>query len=363
MIWIILVLYLLGWSLLARPRLIRASERRSTPSRISIVIPARNEEDNIEVLLKSILSAHYQPLEVIVANDSSTDKTKSVAESLSATVIDVPSLPPGWKGKTWACHYTAQSAKGDYILFLDADTSLQASGLAQMENFIQKNPSDVLSLGPFHDVKELYEDLSSVFNLITFMAMKSFGFFGKVDRPAGLFGPCLLIKKESYQMIGGHDSVKDSVIEHFQMHTTLKKNQIPVQCVNGKGIVHYRMYPDGLKSLIDGWSKSFSKGSSIMDSFTLFSIVLWMIGGTSVAIMLSVSFLMSPFSSLVYGIAYFAYAVQFFFMLRMVGSFSVWSSLFYPIQLVAFYVIYFRSSVLNAQGKSMQWKGRDVNST
>jgi cellulose synthase/poly-beta-1,6-N-acetylglucosamine synthase-like glycosyltransferase len=89
--------------------------------RLSVIIPARNEADNLERLLRSLEQQSLRPDEVVVIDDHSVDQTASLAQSLGATVIRAPDLPAGWLGKSWACWLGAQKAKGEVLIFLDAD--------------------------------------------------------------------------------------------------------------------------------------------------------------------------------------------------------------------------------------------------
>ena len=98
-------------------------------SRLSIIIPARNEAHNLPRLLDSIFSQPIPPLEVLVVDDASTDATASVATAHGATVVSSLPLPDGWRGKPWACHQGALATKGELLLFLDADCWFEPGGL------------------------------------------------------------------------------------------------------------------------------------------------------------------------------------------------------------------------------------------
>ena len=114
--------------------------------RLSVLIPARNEEKNIEASLKSILSTDYNGFEVIVMNDHSTDNTAAIVERLALShpnlrLVDAPPLPAGWCGKQHACYQLAKLAKGDLIAFLDADVRLSSDALVRMVGFMSLAPT------------------------------------------------------------------------------------------------------------------------------------------------------------------------------------------------------------------------------
>jgi len=121
------------------PKLPAARNGSECPT-ISIIIPARDEEKNLQLLLKDLQAQSVKPLEIICVNDDSSDGTAQVAESFSATLINLHNKPDGWTGKTWACQNGADMAAGSLLLFLDADVmlgkmgSLGSSGLINPAN-------------------------------------------------------------------------------------------------------------------------------------------------------------------------------------------------------------------------------------
>jgi 4,4'-diaponeurosporenoate glycosyltransferase len=168
--------------------------------RVSVIIPARNEEANLPLLLESLRSSANDRLQVLVVDDGSTDDTAATALRDGATVITSAPLPPGWTGKTWACHQGAAAATGDALFFLDADVRFVDEGYRRIvERFAALPPGAALSILPFHRIQCWYEYLSIFFNIMVAMVA---GDFGKLDAPH-LFGQLLLVRKEIYQNAGG----------------------------------------------------------------------------------------------------------------------------------------------------------------
>ncbi|NLD39169.1 MAG: glycosyltransferase family 2 protein [Desulfatiglans sp.] len=126
--------------------------------KISIIIPARNKENNLPVLLTSLKNQTLLPFEIIVVNDNSTDGTARIAEENGAHVIYSTPLPDGWLGKPWVCYQGAQQAKGDIFIFLDADTFLEPDGLERI--IANHEGSGVISIFPYHRIKKPYEAFS-----------------------------------------------------------------------------------------------------------------------------------------------------------------------------------------------------------
>ena len=194
-----LLLWPAGFIILSRIRMSASQMQHGRAHRpFSIIIPARNEQNNLPKLLGSIAAQSVRPLEVIIVDDASTDQTAAVAAQHGATVIASQPLPPGWRGKTWACQQGADAARGDILLFVDADTWFETDGL---ERILGLYSEGALSVGPYHTVQKPYEELSAFFNVIMTA--------GTV--PDGLFGQMLLVDRESYRRVGGHETVKERV--------------------------------------------------------------------------------------------------------------------------------------------------------
>jgi 4,4'-diaponeurosporenoate glycosyltransferase len=304
---------------------------------ISIIIPARNEEHNLPVLLRSINGQAVRPAEVIVVDDGSTDRTAALARELGARVVASQPLPEGWRGKTWACHQGAQAATGDLLLFLDADTWFEVEGLRKI---LTAYGGGALSVGPYHAVREPYEQLSAFFNLVMTA--------GTV--PGGLFGQMLLVDRESYRRVGGHESVKGRTLENFFLASLFREAGIPVRSMTGKGMLAFRMYPNGPRELVEGWTKGFASGAGQTPKPRLLLIIAWLS-----ALVMAVSLL--PVGLLGVTI-YLLCAVQLHLLLRRVGAFRWYTALLYPVPLAFYFVVFARSALRS--GKQVTWKGRTI---
>jgi 4,4'-diaponeurosporenoate glycosyltransferase len=332
------LLWFAGFLILSRIRTYLPSAHFFHPSlSLSVIIPARNEEHNLPRLLHSINAQSVRPLEVIVVDDASTDRTAEVAEKLGATVIASQPLPEEWRGKTWACQQGANFANGDILLFIDADTWFETGGL---ERILAAYDTGALSVGPYHTPQRPYEQLSAFFNLI--MAA------GTV--PHGLFGQMLMVDRASYRRIDGHETVKGRILENFFLAERFCEFGIPLHGQTGKGLLGFRMYPNGLSDLIEGWTKGFASGAGQTAKPTLLLIVAWLIG-----MMLPVGWL--PFSEWA-TLLYLLFAAQLAFMFRQVGAFRWYTALFYPVPLVFFFAL-FAWSLLRSD-KQVTWKGRRI---
>jgi 4,4'-diaponeurosporenoate glycosyltransferase len=335
-----LALWSAGFLLVGRLRPCAPASGTGSPVRVSVIIPARNEEHNLPTLLRSLASQAVKPREILVVDDGSTDRTAEVARQLGATVIVSKSVPDGWRGKTWACHQGAQAATGELLLFVDADTWFEADGLACI---LSAYKGGAFSVGPYHAVRKPYEQLSLFFNFN--MAA------GTV--PGGLFGQMLLVDRESYRRVGGHQTVQGRILENFWLAGQFSAAGIPVRSVMGWGVFSFRMYRNGLRELIGGWTKGFASGAGQTPRGTMFLIVMWMIG-----LMLPPLFGLVTGDWLQWGTVYLLCASQVVWFGRQVGAFRWFTALLYPVPLIFFFVVFFWS-VLRS-GRTVTWKGREI---
>jgi 4,4'-diaponeurosporenoate glycosyltransferase len=338
---ITLLLWCAGWLLCGRLKTWSAGRGSGTAaSRISVVIPARNEEQNLPPLLRSLAAQSVRPHEIIVVNDASTDRTAEIAQQLGARVINSQPLPDGWRGKTWACQQGAAAATGEWLLFLDADTWFEPDGLARV---LGGYAGGAFSIGPFHAVREAYEDLSLFFNFNMTV--------GTV--PDGLFGQMLLVDRASYGRVGGHEAVRGRILENCFLAERFRAAGIPVRSATGKNVLSFRMYPGGLNELIAGWTKGFAAGAGQTPRGVLLLVVAWMCGLMFALLGLLLSLGTWPWVG-----AYLLGAMQVGWFARRIGAFRWWTTLMYPVPLVFFFVVFAWSS--RRAGRQVNWKGRVI---
>ncbi|MFI8687326.1 glycosyltransferase [Rossellomorea sp. NPDC077527] len=324
----------------------------------SIIIPARNEEKTIEKLLLSIEKQLIQPMEVIVVNDGSTDRTKAIAESSGAIVLDAPPLPNGWNGKSWACWHGANLAKGEILLFVDSDTWFEQAGLLRIcETFNQQQCQGVLTIHPYHKMENAYETLSMLFHLIVFASTSITHLFSWLTKPTGGFGQCLLCSKSVYKRIGGHEAVKGEMVEHFSLSQRAKKYGESVEGASGKTAISMRMYGEGIHELFRGWSKSFASGSKSTNIFLLVLVSIWIASLTSLVCNLPGMIWENPVLSIV---QYSVIGTYLYIIVRRIGNFSIFETLLFPIHILFFHMTFFHSLLNTFIRKNTMWKDRYV---
>ncbi len=361
MYWVILILWVLGFIVLWKIPLLRNTRPPGiSASRLSVIIPARNEERTLTRLLGSLSAQTFAPGEITVVDDHSSDGTASIAMAGGAKVLPSAPLPEGWLGKPWACRQAAEAARGDILLFLDADTFLEPAGIAQILNAHQRH-GGLLSVQPCHTMEKPYEKFAAFFNIMTMAGTGAFSLLSSVIKPRGAFGPCLVCYRQDYFEVGGHGRARAEVVESMGLADAFREAGLSVSCYGGKGAVSFRMYPDGFRSMIDGFSRGFAEGANAISLPTLVLLVAWVTGGMSVTRHLIQSAFSPEYTSFfVWAGLYAGFSVQVYWMLRRIGNFGVLSSILYPAPLLFFVVVFFRSLLLKCGIGKISWKGRRI---
>ncbi len=334
----------------------------STALSVSVVIPARNEERNLPCLLQSLVAQTRRADEIIVVDDHSEDSTATVAARLGARVVTAPVLPSGWMGKPWACWVGARAATGHLIVFLDADTTLSPEGL---ENLVAEYRvrGGMLSVQPYHVTLRAYERIAAALNITLMMAMNVFTPLGERVAPSGAFGPCVVCSRADYFATGGHKAVRSAILEDSFLGRVFSRAGLPVRCLGGRDTISFRMYPEGLGQVIEGWTKTLGSGSAGTSLVTFFLVLIWCTGAVaSIAAPIVVALDPVARQSLTLWLAslaaYGAYAVQLRWMLRRIGDFGEWPAPAFPALAVFYAGMATHAVLLMFGGKSVRWKGR-----
>lgn len=338
---------------------------REPVGRVSVIVPARNEAGNLPRLLASLVPAPDEQgrgeREVIVVDDHSTDGTADVARAAGVRVVAAPPLPDGWTGKTWACATGAAAATHRRLVFLDADTVLEPGGLDAIVGE-QARCGGLVSVQPYHRPVRAYERLAGLFNVIGVMGVGCATAPPRA-RTVGAFGPCLATDRAAYDAAGGHAAVRAAVLEDVALAKRYAAAGLPVHAFGGRGVIGYRMYPEGPGQFVEGFTKNFAAGAGAIPWWRLALIFVWVTGLILAAWMLPAAALAwwfgagAPAATAV--VAYLAYSAQLAVLLHRVGRFGPWAPLLFPVLVLAFLVVFARS-VLHASRGSTTWRGRRI---
>ena len=362
MSYFILLFWFFGFVFLWKiPSLKKTKDKQPSDPQLSVIVPARNEEKNLARLLESIAHQVLKPDEVIVVDDQSEDATARVGERYGCKVIRSGELPEGWQGKPWACWQGANAAVNDILLFLDADTCLEPEAISTLlSNFRDKE--GLLTAQPYHTVKKTYERLSAIFNIIVLAGMNAFTPFRSKIKPAGAFGPCIMCRKDRYFEVGGHEVAKGEILENMTMGKAFIGAGYDVHCYGGKGTISFRMYPDGFRSMVEGFSKGFGIGANAISLGVLLLIVCWIFGGVSLTRHLMQCFLTGNLNDIIPWIALdILYAAQIHWMLVRIGNFGILTAILFQIPLLFFVLVFALSILKTFIIRKARWKGRMIN--
>ena len=348
----VLVRWLLGWALCLRLYRLPVGKPKGNP-RVSVLIPARDEEGTLPNLLPALQTQTFTPLEVIVIDDHSSDRTASIAAELGAKVMQPPPLAEGWCGKTWALHHGVKASKGEILVFLDADTE---PGPEFLERLVaaQQQLGGLVSVQPFHRTEQAYEQLSVLFSLVGLMAVPMGPGCGVA------FGPAMATSRADYAKVGGHEAVAGKVVEDWFMGHLYVEAGLPVSAYIGDGLIEYRMYPGGFNDMVMGFAKNFATAAGEVRAIWMLAVLLWISGLFWAAWCLPASLLGWPLmgqpSVLPNLLLYLAFAVQLITLTWRVGNFA-WICLVFPIP-VLFFLGVFVLAVFKLKLGTIEWKGR-----
>jgi 4,4'-diaponeurosporenoate glycosyltransferase len=322
---------------------------------VSVIIPARNEEKTLPLLLEDLQTQSVAPFEIICADDESSDATAQIAAGLGASVIPMPYKPEGWIGKSWACHNGAAAAAGKLLLFLDADVRLGRNGILRLLQayFVC---GCTISVQPYHKTGKAYEQLSMLPNLTQIAAN---GTALRNPKDVGLYGPVILISEADYRKAGGHESVKQCIVEDMALGKRLKKVNLCFRNFVGDDEISFRMYGDGLKSLLQGWIKNMAAGALKTPAFIFTMVFFWIASLISVPIRLIESVISRSASwMLAYALLYITWALVLYILAKKAGRFHLYSFLFFPVLMAVYLGIFTMSFLKKAFAVKVKWKGR-----
>ena len=286
--WILALVVILYRYATRRPNLRDYPPAPSGPL-VSVIIPARDEARNIERCVRSILAATYPNIEVIVVDDNSTDGTGDLVERLGVGVgvgvrlVRGAELPPGWFGKQWALVQGYRVARGELLLFADADTKHEPELIARAVTARAAERADLFSVLPRQEVVTFWERLIQPHVFVALGARV--GDLRRLNRTrtewnAIANGQFILVTRESYEAVGTHEAVKNSVADDLMLAQTYVRNGRDIFLALAVEYMQTRMY-ESLREILEGWTKNLALGAPLMAPpvpwmRALFPYVMWM---------------------------------------------------------------------------------------
>jgi cellulose synthase/poly-beta-1,6-N-acetylglucosamine synthase-like glycosyltransferase len=330
----------------------------NTSTRVTAIVPARNEEACIAACIQS-LAAQPEIVEIIAINDQSSDRTgeilRALAENISQLrVIDGPTPAPGWVGKNHAVTLGAQQATSPWLLFSDADAVLLQGAIAKALALAAQKDAALISFSPEQDLQTWYERVLIPFVYLRLAQRFS---FDEVNDPsskaAAANGQFLLIQREAYDAVGGHAAIHGAVLEDVALARRVKSAGFRIWFASGFGIVRVRMYRS-FSAMWEGWKKNLFQlmGGTTGSVFAEFeSAFPWMI---LVILIIGIKLPIAMFAGVL------------LLLLRQMSYGAALSRNHFPFKFIIYYIpaIFMYAGVLWASHESyakgkVTWKGRE----
>lgn len=223
---------------------------------VSVLIPARDEEENIALCLESLKKQDYPNFEVLVLDDNSSDNTAAIVRRLAADdsrirLISGKPLPPDWAGKPFACHQLAAEAKGDWFLFTDADTTHAPHMLRSVLALAVEMKTSLLSGFPRQLTNSLAQTIATPVWYFIIMSWMPLWLFQRSRKPkmSLAIGQFLFFNKDEYWRMGGHEAVKSKVLEDIWLGIETSRHGGRHMAVDLSPVVSCNMY----RNLGDTW--------------------------------------------------------------------------------------------------------------
>lgn len=334
---------------------------------VSVIVPARNEEACLRACLESLVAQVGIEFELIVVDDGSTDNTRAIAESFPGVkVIEPGPLPAGWSGKNNAVTAGAEQARGEWLLFTDADTVHRPGSLARAVAEATAQKAYLLSYSPEQDVQSFWE---KAIMPVIFAELAETYPPSEVSQPSSTIaaanGQYLLITRAAYEAVGGHAAVAGELLEDVALARLVKQSGHKLVFRFGGDAVCTRMYRT-FAQLREGWTKNLAllfpnAGELAFIRMSEFLLLLatpcwtlsWLLAGRP-------SLAPNHALSAVFGtlIVLSPIALWSSFLVRIRRAHFFWeSNLFAILGLPLFFYLLLRSKLSYQQGK-VSWKGR-----
>lgn len=273
-----LVMTVVNLNIYTRPPAVADSAAGSGPL-VTVCIPARNEEENIAACVRSVLTSGHANLEVLVYDDQSTDRTPAIVRELISgdgrvRAAETVSLPSGWNGKQHACWRMGQQARGEWMIFTDADVRFEPDCVGRALAAASERKASLVSTFPRQITGTVSEDLAVpmiFFVLFSYLPMPMMRSGNSPTASAGC-GQFLMVTREAYDKSGGHSAFMDSMHDGVKMPREVRKAGFHTDLFDGTDLVSVRMYR-GLAQTWRGFTKNAYEGLGSMGLLVFFTVV------------------------------------------------------------------------------------------
>jgi len=250
---------------------------------VSILIPARNEEDKIGAAIEAALASQGVAVEIVVMDDASTERTAEIVEACASRdsrvrLLSAPSLEPGWTGKIHACHHLSQAARGSHFLFVDADVRLAPGAAASLAGHAQASGCALVSAVPRQITGSLGELLTVPTINLMLLGYLPMGLMRRSRNP-GLGAACgqmLLAERRAYRRSGGHAAIRHLLHDGIQLARLFRRSGFATDLVAGHDLASCRMYRTFAEAWA-GFAKNAHEGIATSKALPIWTVLL--VGG------------------------------------------------------------------------------------
>jgi chlorobactene glucosyltransferase len=367
---VVLATVVTDWRRLPRvPQLSAAAQPRERPL-VSLLIPARNEERVIERAVRAALAQRYTPIEVLVLNDGSSDRTGQILAELQREfprlhVLQGRPLPADWAGKPHACLQLSEAARGEWLLFLDADAQAAPDLTAALLAHAERQAADLVTVFPFQELGSLAERMV----LPPFLAMITVLYplervLAADARPDEVManGQCILVRRSAYDAIGGHAAVADEILEDVLLAQALRRSGARISGAAALDLLRVRMYTSTAE-VVNGLMKHAAAGFRASGNRrALWAMTRQMLQAWGPLWLLAAAFAAPPeFFGLLLGSALLTAVAAVLLWGRLYRRFyrlSALHGLLWPLGLLAYFLIAGVGVVRVLIGRGVEWRGR-----
>jgi glycosyltransferase involved in cell wall biosynthesis len=323
---------------------------------VSVLIPARNEENNIGAILRDLSLQNYRDIEIIVFNDQSDDGTAEIVAAFSKTdsrirLAGSDGLPEGWLGKNHACHSLARMASGKYLLFLDADVRIGGEMIGRAVSFARYYNLGLLSIFPMQIILSPGEWMtvpnmnSILLSLLPLILVRT----SRFSSLAAANGQFMLFNADTYRKHLPHEKMKSCRVEDIEIARYFKKMRIPTACLASENQVKCRMY-SSFGEAVNGFSKNVV---CFFGNSFLLAILFWLIIGFG---FLAIWFIWSVTILPVYFLMVLATRI----IIAGISGQSRMKTLFYLIPMQVSLGLFIFKAIIHKFTGVYQWKGRNI---
>jgi len=337
-------------------------DRRPAASpRVSIIVPARNEEEDIEQALRALLALDYDNYEVIAVNDRSTDRTGEIMDRVAASpaahgclrIVHVSELPSGWLGKTHAMWSAGLQATGEWLLFTDADVLFKPDVLRRALSYAESEQADHVVVFPLIIMKGPGEKMMIAF----FQTLFTFGHRPwrvadpDTDDHMGV-GAFNMVRRTAYEAVGTYEALRMEVLDDMKLGKVIKKTGFRQRNVFGEDLISVR-WAKGAMGVVDNLTKnffavlSFQWWRTVASAFGLFFLNLWPFIGLWLAqgwVRLPYAIALGSMFLIYLGMSFRSSIAPYYFVLH-------------PVSTVLFEYTLLRSMFLTLRNDGVTWRG------